>query len=76
MAFPKLLQKLFQNNGAGDKLNKSILPDISYNDLTNKPTIPAAVTVDAELSAMQNPSFFTVSSKISAGSFHEEGAWH
>ncbi len=56
MAFPKLLQKLFQNNGAGDKLNKSILPDISYNDLTNKPTIPAAVTVDAELSATsENP---------------------
>ena len=51
MAFPKILQKLFQNNGAGDKLNKSILPDISYNDLTNKPTIPAAVTVDTGLSA-------------------------
>ena len=51
MAFPKILQKLFQNNGAGDKLNKSILPDISYNDLTNKPTIPAAVTVDSALSS-------------------------
>lgn len=26
MALPKLLQKLFQNNGAGDKLNPSIIP--------------------------------------------------
>ena len=30
MALPKLLQKLFQNNGAGDKLNKSIVPDLDY----------------------------------------------
>lgn len=27
MAFPKLLQKLFQNSGAGDKLNPEIIPD-------------------------------------------------
>lgn len=26
MALPKILQKLFQNNGAGDKLNPSIIP--------------------------------------------------
>lgn len=28
MALPKLLQKLFQNGGAGDKLNPDILPEI------------------------------------------------
>lgn len=27
MAFPKLLQKLFQNAGSGDKLNSNIIPD-------------------------------------------------
>lgn len=36
MAFPKLLQKLFQNNGAGDKLNESILPTIPEANLPNK----------------------------------------
>lgn len=30
MAFPKLLQKLFQNDGAGDKLNPDILPEMNY----------------------------------------------
>lgn len=30
MALPKLLQKLFTNGGAGDKLNKSIVPDLDY----------------------------------------------
>lgn len=34
MAFPKLLQKLFQNNGAGDKLNQDIIPDIPYSKVT------------------------------------------
>ena len=45
MALPKLLQKLFTNGGAGDKLNPDILPDFatvatsgSYNDLSDKPT--------------------------------------
>lgn len=51
MAFPKLLQRLFQNNGAGDKLNQDILPDISYNDLTDKPAIP---TVPTKVSAFEN----------------------
>ena len=30
MAFPKLLQKLFTNGGAGDKLRSEILPDMNY----------------------------------------------
>ena len=34
MAFPKLLQKLFQNNGAGDKLRSEILPDMNYLPLS------------------------------------------
>ena len=63
MALPKLLQKLFQNNGAGDKLNKSILPDISYNDLTNKPTIPAAVTKTSQLT--NDSGFLTAHQNIS-----------
>nr|DAJ79893.1 MAG TPA: hypothetical protein [Bacteriophage sp.] len=42
MAFPKLLQKLFQNNGAGDKLNQDIIPvdsalsSTSENPVQNK----------------------------------------
>lgn len=35
MAFPKLLQRLFQNEGAGTQLNKSILPSIDVSDLTD-----------------------------------------
>ena len=34
MAFPKLLQKLFTNGGAGDKLNQDIIPDIPYSKVT------------------------------------------
>ena len=30
MALPKLLQKLFTNGGAGDKLNPDILPEMNY----------------------------------------------
>ncbi len=33
MAFPKLLQRLFQNEGAGSLLNKSIIPAIQKSDL-------------------------------------------
>ena len=43
MALPKLLQKLFTNGGAGDKLNPDILPDVdsalsstSTNAIQNK----------------------------------------
>ena len=52
MAFPKLLQKLFQNNGAGDKLNQDIIPDIPYSKITDVPSI----TVDSALSSTsENP---------------------
>lgn len=37
MALPKLLQILFENSGAGPKLNKGILPDIDQSDLPNIP---------------------------------------
>ena len=47
MAFPKLLQRLFQNNGAGDKLNQDIIPDIPYSKITDAPSI----TVDSALSS-------------------------
>ena len=53
MALPKLLQKLFTNGGAGDKLNPDILPDFAtvaisgnYNDLINKPTFSSISLLD------------------------------
>ena len=53
MALPKLLQKLFTNGGAGDKLNPDILPDFatvatsgSYNDLIDKPTFSSISLLD------------------------------
>ena len=45
MAFPKLLQKLFQNNGAGDKLNKSIVPDLDYLPKSGG-TVNGSVTIN------------------------------
>lgn len=44
MAFPKLLQKLFQNNGAGDKLNQAIIPDIPYSKVTDAPVVDSALS--------------------------------
>ena len=52
MALPKLLQKLFTNGGAGDKLNQDIIPDIPYSKITDAPSI----TVDSALSSTsENP---------------------
>lgn len=48
MAFPKLLQKLFQNNGAGDKLNQDIIPDIPYSKVTNAPVVDSALSSTSE----------------------------
>ena len=45
MAFPKLLQRLFQNNGAGDKLNKAIVPDLDYLPKSGG-TIDGSVTIN------------------------------
>ena len=45
MAFPKLLQKLFQNNGAGDKLNPDILPEMNYLP-TSGGTVNGSVTIN------------------------------
>lgn len=45
MAFPKLLQKLFQNNGAGDKLNPDIIPEMNYLP-TSGGTVNGSITVD------------------------------
>ncbi len=58
MAFPKLLQKLFQNNGAGDKLNQDIIPDIPYSKIPDIPysKITDAPVVDSALSSTsENP---------------------
>lgn len=52
MALPKLLQKLFTNGGAGDKLNQDIIPGIPYSKITDVPSI----TVDSALSSTsENP---------------------
>ncbi len=48
MAFPKLLQKLFQNNGAGDKLNQDIIPDIPYSKITDAPVVDSALSATSE----------------------------
>ena len=48
MAFPKLLQKLFQNNGAGDKLNPDIIPDIPYSKVTGAPSVDSALSSTSE----------------------------
>lgn len=48
MAFPKLLQKLFQNNGAGDKLNQDIIPDIPYSKVTDAPSVDSALSSTSE----------------------------
>jgi hypothetical protein len=48
MAFPKLLQKLFQNNGAGDKLNPDIIPDIPYSKVTDAPSVDSALSSTSE----------------------------
>lgn len=53
MAFPKLLQRLFQNNGAGDKLNKNIIPDIPYSKVTGAPTVDSSLS-DTSTNAIQN----------------------
>ena len=48
MAFPKLLQRLFQNNGAGDKLNQDIIPDIPYSKVTDAPSVDSALSSTSE----------------------------
>lgn len=45
MALPKLLQKLFTNGGAGDKLNKSIVPDLDYLPKSGG-TVNGSVTIN------------------------------
>lgn len=49
MALPKLLQILFENSGAGPKLNKGILPDIDQSDL---PDIPEDKITSVKASAL------------------------
>lgn len=45
MALPKLLQKLFTNGGTGDKLNKSIVPDLDYLPKSGG-TVDGSVTIN------------------------------
>lgn len=48
MALPKLLQKLFTNGGAGDKLNQDIIPDIPYSKVTGAPSVDSALSSTSE----------------------------
>ena len=48
MALPKLLQKLFTNGGAGDKLNQDIIPDIPYSKVTGAPVVDSALSSTSE----------------------------
>lgn len=48
MALPKLLQKLFTNGGAGDKLNQNIIPDIPYSKITDAPSVDSALSSTSE----------------------------
>lgn len=48
MALPKLLQKLFTNGGAGDKLNQDIIPDIPYSKVTDAPVVDSALSSTSE----------------------------
>ena len=48
MALPKLLQKLFTNGGAGDKLNQGIIPDIPYSKVTDAPSVDSALSSTSE----------------------------
>ena len=48
MALPKLLQKLFTNGGAGDKLNQDIIPDIPYSKVTDAPSVDSALSSTSE----------------------------
>lgn len=48
MALPKLLQKLFTNGGAGDKLNQDIIPDIPYSKITDTPSVDSALSSTSE----------------------------
>lgn len=51
MALPKLLQILFENSGAGPKLNKGVLPDIDQSDL---PDIPEDKITSVKASAIKS----------------------
>ena len=53
MALPKLLQKLFTNGGAGDKLNQDIIPDIPYTKVTGAPVVDSALS-STSTNAIQN----------------------
>lgn len=55
MALPKLLQKLFTNGGAGDKLNQDIIPNIPYSKITDAPVVYPIGAIYISVSAT-NPS--------------------
>ena len=62
MAFPKLLQRLFQNSGAGDKLNTSILPVIPEANLPS--TVAYKSNIPTKVSQLTNDSGYTTGENV------------
>jgi len=77
MAFPKLLQKLFQNNGGGSQLNPEIIPtDMALSDTSTYPIANKVVkaAIDAKTSdvdsALSTTSINPVQNKVLTAKFN------
>lgn len=73
MAFPKLLQKLFQNDGAGDKLRSEILPDMDYLP-TSGGTVSGSTIIN-QVSFPRSGQIRTTSTGAELLLNYEQGAW-
>lgn len=73
MAFPKLLQKLFQNNGAGDKLRSEILPDMNYLSTSGGTVSGSTIINQVSLPSSGNITTTTTSTELLLN--YGQGAW-
>lgn len=73
MAFPKLLQKLFQSDGAGDKLRSEILPDMDYLP-TSGGTVSGSTIIN-QVSFPGSGQIRTTSTGSELLLNYEQGAW-
>lgn len=65
MAYPKILQRLFQNNGAGEKLNTGILPVIPEANLPS--TVAYTSAIPTKVSQLTNDSSYATTTALSNG---------